>query len=224
MALLDSIETRILSAVSGFLQPIFAPLQRFWNALKGFFTALIDVVPETVTLVKSVISEINAWRTFRSGVNFNTKGVISIATAKAQIEDLIGEIVDAWSALVELFTSGFKLPVRGVSEAADALEEVVTAFEDVFGKFGIRQGLSRLGAVLEKAGGKVFEVLALIQAVAEEALKVVRELQAIVNAVRDVRDLFQTGGGLFLKQTNPRRVEKLADGSSIKIRVGNLHS
>lgn len=223
MALLDLIEQRIESAVSNFLQPVIGPLQRFWNALKGFFTALIDVVPETITLVKDVITEINAWRTFRSGVNFNTKGVISIQTAKDQITDLIGEVVDAWNALVELFTSGFKLPVRGVSEAADALEEVVTAFEDVFGKLGIRQGLKRLGAVLEKAGGKVFEVLALIQAVAEEALKVVRELQAIVNAVRDARDLFQTGGGLFLKQTNPRRVETLSDGTKIKIRVGNLH-
>jgi phage-related protein len=222
VALLDTLEAKLLQVIKNFFAPVIGPLQKLWNILKGFFTALIDVVPETIQLVKSTIAEINAWRTFKEGISFKS-GVINLQSVKDHIGDLVQELIDAWHALVDLFTSGFKLPLRGVQEAADAAEEVVTAIEEFGGKFGLREFLANLATKLEKAGGKVLEILALIQAVAEEALKVVRELQTIVNAVRDVRTTFQTGEGLFLSQKNPRRVETLQDGTKIKIRVGNLH-
>ncbi len=222
MGLIQQLEDRILQAITSFLQPVLGPIQKLWGIIKGFFTALIDVIPETITLVKGTIAEVNEWRNFKEGISF-TRGVINLQSVRDHIEDLITELITAWKSLVDLFTSGFKMPLRSVKEATDAVEEVVTGFEDVFGKFGLKEGLKRLGAVLEKAGGKVFEVLALVQAVAEEALKVVRELQSILNAVKDVRETFQTGKGLFLSQTNKRKTLKLEDGSSIRIRVGNLH-
>ena len=223
MGLIQTLEDRLLAAIKEFFRPVIEPLTRFWNIIKGFFTALIDVVPETIQLVKDIIAEVNAWRHFKQGISFKS-GVINLQSVRDHIEDLIGEIIDAWSALRDLFTSGFKLPYKSIQEAVDAAEEVVTAFEDFGGRFGLREFLGKLGAKLERAGGKVFEVLALVQAVAEEALHVVRELAAIVKAIRDVRETFQTGEGLFLSQKNKRRTLKLADGSSIKIRVGNLHS
>ena len=223
MGLIQQIEQALLDRLKAFLAPLITPIQKLWGILKGFFTALIELVPATIKLVNDTITEIRAWKEFKKGINFKT-GVISLKSVKDHVEELVQEIITAWQSLVDLFTSGFKLPARGISEAADALQELVVGFEDVFGKFGLEAGLKRLGGLLEKAGGKVFEVLALIQSVAEEALKVVTELQSIVDAVRDVREAFQTGSFLFLKQTNPRRVVQLADGTSIKIRVGNLHS
>lgn len=223
MGLLQTLEDRILAAVKSFFAPVVTPLTKLWNVLKGFFTALLDVIPETIALVKSAIAEIQAWRTFREDISFKS-GVVNLQSVKDHISDLVQEVVTAWRSLVDLFTSGFKMPARAVSEAVDATEEVVVAFEDFFGKFGLTEFLQRLGPTLEKAGGKVFEVLALVQAVAEEALKVVRELQSIVDAVRDVRETFQTGRGLFLKQTNPRKTVHTTDGQTLKIRVGNLHS
>ena len=222
MGLLQSIEERILSALKRFFAPVITPLQKLWGIIKSFFSALILVIPETITLVKGIVSEVLAWRNFRQGINFKT-GVINLQSAKDRISDLIGEVVDAWNSARELFTSGFKLPLKSVEEAVDATTEVVTAFEDFFGKFGLTEFLQRLGPTLEKAGGKIFEVLALIQAVAEEALKVVREFQTILNAVTDIRKTFQTGEGLFLSQSNRRKVVTLDDGTTMKIRVGNLH-
>lgn len=223
MGLIQDIENRLLAAILKLLEPVIGPLRKLWGIIKGFFSALILVVPETITLVKGVIEEVNAWRDFKKGISFKA-GVINLQSVRDHIEDLITEVIDAWHSLVDLFTSGFKLPLKSVQEAADAAEEVVVAFENFFGKFGLREAIQRLGVTLEKAGGKVFEVLAIIQAVAEEALKVVRELQSILNAVRDIRETFQTGKGLFLSQTNKRKTLRLADGGSIKIRVGNLHS
>ena len=222
MGLIQNIEDRILEAVKNFFKPVIGPIQKLWKLIKDFFTALIDLVPETIALVRLIISEVQAWKNFRENINFKT-GVINLQSAKERIFQLIDEITQGWKSLVDLFTSGFKLPVRSVNEAVDALTEVVTAFEDFFGKTGLEVALRRLGGTLEKAGGKVFEVLALIQAVAEEALKVVRELHDIVQATKDIRETFETGEGLFLSQKNPRRKVALADGSSIRIRVGNLH-
>lgn len=221
MGLLQQLEETLLQKLKSIFEPVISPLLKLWNIIKGFFTAVIDVIPETVTLVKDVIAEVNAWRHFKQGISFKT-GVINLHSVRQHIEDLINELIDAWNSLKDLFTSGFKMPLRGVQEAADACEEVVTAFEDFFGKFGLKEGLSKLGSTLEKAGGKIFEILALIQAVAEEALKVVRELQSIVNAIRDVRLTFQTGEGLFLSQANRRKKIQLTDGSFRKIRLGKL--
>lgn len=222
MGLIQDIESRLLSAIKKLFEPVITPLVKLWNILKGFFAAIIDLIPETIQLVKDVIFEVNAWRQFRQNISFKS-GVINLQSVRDAIEDLVQEFIDAWHALVGLFTDGFKLPLKSVSEAADAAEEVVVAFEDFFGKVGLREAIQKLSTSLEKAGGKALEILAIIQAVAEAALRVVRQLQTIVNAARDARELFQTGKGLFLQQNNRRRVLKLDDGTSIKIRLGNLH-
>jgi phage-related protein len=223
VGLIQDLENRLLEAIKNFFAPVITPLVKLWTVIKNFASALIDVVPETIALVKLVISEVSAWRNFRQGINFKT-GVINLQSAKDRIAQLIDEIVQGWHSLVDLFTSGFKLPLKSINEMAEAAEEVATAFEDFFGKFGLREFLQRLGPTLEKAGGKVLEVLALLEAVAEELLKVVRELHDIVQALKDIRETFQTGEGLFLSQRNPRKKLALVDGGSIKVRVGNLHS
>lgn len=222
MGLIQTLEDRLLAAIKRFFAPVISPLQKLWSVIKSFATALINVIPDTISLVQLVISEVKAWKSFKEGINFKT-GVINLQSARDRIEQLIQEILDAWSALEGLFTDGFKLPLKSVNEMAEAAEEVVVAFEDFFGKFGLREFLSRLSSTLEKAGGKVLEVLALLEAAAEAALRVVHQLTAIVTAVKDVRETFQTGEGLFLSQKNPRKVLNLADGSSIKVRIGNLH-
>ena len=222
MGLIQNLEDAVLSRVKKFFDPILRPLQKLWGILKGFFTALIDLVPKTIQLVKSVVAEVQAWRDFKKGISFKT-GVINLQSARDRIEDLIQEVVDAWHSLFDLIKGGKLNPQTQIKEAAEALEEVVTAFEDFFGKAFSEGFFERLGGIFEKIGGKVFEVLALVQAIAEALVGIVDDLQTIVNAIGDVRKTFQTGEGLFLKQTNPRKVLTLEDGTKIKIRLGNLH-
>lgn len=221
MGLLQEIENRLLDQLKRLFAPVLKPLNKLWGILKGFFTAIVQVIPETTALVKLVYSEIFAWRDFKKGINFNT-GVINLQSARDRIEDLISEILDAWHALVSLFTDGFKIQVKSVKDAVEAVTEVADAFESI-GQFGIREFFERIGPTLEKAGGKVFEILAIIQATAEELLKVVREISKVVTAIKDVRETFQTGKGLFLSQTNRRKKVKLEDGGSVNFRIGALH-
>jgi len=222
VGLIQNIEDALLSKLKEFLKPVLDPLTKLWNTIKSFATALIDVIPDTITLVQLIISEVQAWRTFKEGINFKS-GVVNLQSAKDRLQQIIDEIIAAWKALQGLFTDGFKLPVKSVNEMADAAEELVVAFEDFFGKFGLQELLQKLSGSLKKAGGKVLEVLALLEAVAEAALRVVHQLNTIVTAIKDIRETFQTGEGLFLQQRNPRKVVKLDDGTVMKIRLGALH-
>jgi len=222
VGLIQDLEDKALALLKKFFEPIITPLTKLWKIIKSFATALINVIPDTISLVKLVISEVIAWKTFKEGINFKS-GVVNLQSAKDRLQQIIDEIIAAWVALRGLFTDGFKLPLKSINEMAEAAEEVAGAFEEFFGKFGLKEFLSRLGPTLEKAGGKVLEVLALLEAVAEAALRVVHQLNAIVTAIKDIRETFQTGEGLFLQQNNKRKVLTLNDGSSIRVRIGNLH-
>jgi hypothetical protein len=160
VGLIQDLENKLLLAIADFFRPVIDPLTKFWGVVKGFFTALIDVVPETIELVQLIMSEVSEWRDFRLSINIKG-GVINLQSVKDRIQTLITELVTAWHSLVDLFTSGFKMPLKSIEEAQQAAEEVVTAFENFFGKFGLREALEKLGTTLKKAGGKVFEVLAL---------------------------------------------------------------
>jgi len=219
VGLIQTLENLALDKLSKLVEPIFRPLKRLFSAVKSFFSALIDLVPETIALVRSIISEVNAFRHFREQVNFKT-GVVSLKSVQDHIADLIQEIIDAWHALISIWQGAKLNPIEQINEASAALAELVEELGHI-GQF--TEFLKGIGAKLEKVGGKVFEVLAIIQQIAEISLDVVRKLQTVVNAVRDVRETFETGEGLFLPQTNKRKTLTLADGSKIKIRLGALH-
>jgi len=222
VGLIQQLEETLLNKLTALFQPVITPLEHLWNILKSFFTAVIQVVPETIALVQLVRSEVFEWKNFRESINFKA-GVINVQSVQDRIQQLIDELVAGWHALVHLFTDGFKITVKPLSDAEEAAAELADLFEGL-GKFGLKDFLTKIGPKLEKAGGKILEVLAIIQAVAEELLKVVRELHDIVQAVKDVRETFETGEGLFLSQKNRRRLVTLDDGSTMKIRVGNLHT
>jgi hypothetical protein len=222
---IQDIENRLLDLLSRLFQPVIAPLQKLWGIIKGFFTAIIDLIPETIDLVKLIYSEVFEWKNFRENANFKG-GVINLQSTRNRIDELLSEGIAAWHALVDLFTRGFRqVTIKPIEEGTEALTEVIEVFGSLE-KLGLKAWLERIGPTLEKAGGKVFEVLAIIQAVAEELLRVVRELRTIVDFTATVRRTFEQGEGLFLPQNNPRRKIKIAEvsgGGEIKIRLGKLH-
>ena len=221
MGLLQKLEDTILSELAKLFSPVLRPLKKLWGILKGFFTAIVECVPKTIHLFHSVIDEVQAWKSFKQNVSFKS-GVINLQSVRDHIEDLIGEIIAAYNGIKDILTDGFKGSVGPFKAAGEAAAELADLF-DGLGKFGLKDFLSKVGPKLEKAGGKIFEVLAIMQAIAEKVVQLVDDLQAVVDAIRDVRSTFQTGEGLFLKQTNKRKVLTLEDGTKIKIRVGSLH-
>ena len=222
MGLIEIIENKLIDLLTKLFEPVITPLQNLWNILKNFFTSVLQVVPETIDLVTLVKNEVFEWKNFREGISFS-KGVINLASVQEKIQQLIDELVAGWHSLVDLFTGGFKIAVKPLQDAEDAAAELEDLFAGL-GKLGLRDFLTKVGPKIKKAGGKLLEVLAIIQAVADELLRVVRELHDIVQATKDIRETFEHGAGLFLKQDNPRKIVTLQDGTKMKLRVGNLHS
>jgi hypothetical protein len=222
VGLIQDIENSLLNQLAKLFKPVLDPLKRLWDILKRSFDAIVNLIPETIQLIQLVYSEVLEWKNFREEINFKS-GVINLQSVRDKILDLVDEMVAAYRALVDIFTGGFKqATVKPFEDAADAAAELAEVIEG-FGKVGLKDFVTKFGAKLEKAGGKILEVLAIIEVVCESLLKVVRELNTIVTAVKDARETFETGEGLFLPQTNPRKKLDLVGGGSIKIRVGNLH-
>jgi phage-related protein len=226
VGLIQDIEQRLLDRLKQLFEPVIGPITRLWEILKNMFTAIVQVVPETIDLVKETYNEVLAWKDFKNQFSASTfkSGVINLQSVKDRIQDLITEMLNAWHGLVDLFTGGFKRVVGKPFEDAEAAAQELEELFSGFGKIGLSDFLAQIGPKLKRAGGKLFEVLAIIQAVAEELLNVVHDLKAIVDFAKDVRETFETGEGLFLKQSNKRKVLQLKDGGTIKIRLGKLHS
>jgi hypothetical protein len=106
----------------------------------------------------------------------------------------------------------------GGQNAAQEAEEVATDLEGGAGESLLKR-LPRLSRGLEKMLGVVSLVVDALISWSDA----VDKLQTIVDEITRLREAIEKGDLIFLKQSNPRRMQTLSDGTKIKIRVGNLH-
>jgi hypothetical protein len=132
---------------------------------------------------------------------------------------LVNEVKEAWASIQDLAKS-FKETVKGGGDPQAEAEEVAADLGDLSNAGeSLLKKLPKLSRGLEKLLG----VVSLIVEAVITWSSAIDDLQSIVDAIRDVRIEVETGDTLFLSQKNKRRVVQLEDGSSIKIRLGNLH-
>lgn len=207
MALFGWLENQVIQLLSPFLGPL-RPLIAIVTKFKDNTTGLLS---SGVTLGNSLV------RIYGKLVNFTfqpkiASRVINLPKLQQHAADLaaapgkiIHSIEDLWSQLK-----------NKVDPAAFDVEEL-EGLEDlraIFTKLG-----SRLAAAFEKVLGWVTLLV--------DALVTIRssidDIQTICDAVEEIIDDIANLEGLFLSQKNPRKTLQLADGGSIKIRVGSLH-
>jgi hypothetical protein len=176
----------------------FPILSRLLDLAKRIISHFTGVFQAAVDLFNSAQTEFDAWRHFRQDVRF-TQRVIQVERAIQKTTDLLTSIKNAWQEIIKLIRSaGTELETGGAAEVAEAAT-------------GVGLPLAVVNAIV-----LIVEILDTVRNLIDTA-------QDIVNVVIGFRELLE-GDLIFLQQKNPRRVEKLEDGSSIKIRVGNLHS
>jgi hypothetical protein len=119
---------------------------------------------------------------------------------------------------------------RAISQTHDTAVNIGTQISDAFHSFTTSIRAIRTTAALEAEadpGHKSAGVLRAISEIKEVIIELdllFKSLNSLVDAIRQVRDQLETFDALFLPQSNLRKVERLADGGSIKIRLGSLHS
>lgn len=216
MSLIGDIIDRLLQPLFEKIKQVFAPFGKAFNLVGRFWTQLTTLLSRAQSLVELVISEVNEWKTFRENVAFRTK-LVSLPAAIDHVQDLIAEIRAAWDAVVDLvrqLKGKFETTGNPTEEAEEAIADIENSgFKTIIEKF------PQLFKGLEKLLG----ALAILLDAFESISAGIDDLTAIVNALRDLRQDVETGGPLFLSQSNRRKALRLSEGGSIRIRVGKLH-
>lgn len=218
MALLDIVE-RLLQPLFDKLKQVLAPFNKLIGLVGRFFDNFKTAFNNGNALAGEVVNEINEWRNFRENINVKNR-VISLPKAIEQTQALLDEIRNAWSAIADLAKQ-----LKGEFEetsGGNPTEEAEQAIADIenSGFKGVIEKFPRLFKGLEKVLGFVAIAIDALEHIAAA----INDLKAIVDAIRDIREEIETGSTIFLKSNNPRRIVHLDDGTSMKIRVGNLHS
>jgi hypothetical protein len=213
VGLLDQLLEPLIERV----KQVFAPFGKLFDFITHFWTSITGLGGKIRDLINLVVSEVNEWKNFKENIAFRTR-VINVKSAIEHVQEFIEQMAAAWRAIRELvdqLKSKFEVTGDPAQEAREAIDDIENSgFRAIFEKF------PKLLKGLEKVLGFVAIVLDALESI----IVAVDDLTTIVNALKAIREDIETGGPLFLKQSNTRRTVRLEDGTSMKIRVGSLHS
>lgn len=200
MALLDRLLGALnLDALLNFVLDKFPALRQLLDLgqkIVGHFTGTLDA---GVKLVDSFQSEIQEWKNFKEDIRLKSR-VVNLERAITKTRELVQGLFDAWRSVLDIIKNiTTKLEVGGVAEIAEAAT-------------GIGLPVALVNAIV-----LIVEVLDTIR-------NVIDDLQTIIDEITRIREAIEHADTIFLQQRNPRQIVKLADGKSIKIRVGGLHA
>jgi hypothetical protein len=182
------------------LKKIFADLVTVVHDFTTVFTKITSVIGDVTHLIQSVKDEIAGFKNFRQDLRLKSR-VVNLESAIQKTKDLILGIPASWRAIVDL-----------ISQIKSAIARDVAAEEGA----GI--------LAVETAGlSEVVVGVAIIYQVASFVESVISDFQTIVDEITRLRKEIEKLDTIFLSQSNKRKNLRLADGSSIRIRVGNLH-
>jgi hypothetical protein len=214
---LSDIISRLLDPILAKLKEALGPFGKLFDLLGKFWTNLSNLFGDIQKLVDSILFEIRAWRTFKESLSFRTR-VINVKSAIDKTEEFWRQIVAAKDAVIDLWQqlkSKVEFGGNPTEEAEAAVKDIeASGFKTILEKF------PRLLKGAEKALGFV----AIVADALESIISAIHDLQAIVDVLKAIREEIETGSTVFLSQTNRRKTVTLSDGTTMKIRVGNLHS
>ena len=214
MALFGLDFSGILNAVKGFL----GPLGKLIDKVKEAYDKLTGVLDSAEKLKDSIVEEVDGWKNFKQDIRLSQR-VIQIERAVTKTRNLIAGIPEAWNSILDIIKT-FKAQIGGESNPVEDTEAIV---EDVESSGGISALLRKFPA-LAKGLEKLLGVLGLIVQALDAIATTIDDLQQIVDELKALRLEFEKLDTIFLSQSNKRKTLRLADGSSIRVRVGKLHS
>jgi methyl-accepting chemotaxis protein len=216
MAILDTLTSGIQKLIESLISSLLGPAAtKLIEKVTTGISNITNLFGDVQSLIDSVRDEADAWKNFREDIRIKSR-VVNIPKAYDQTKSLIVGIKDSWNAVLDIIKE-FK---SKLGESPEAEAEEASADLEESGTGALTKRIPALGRFLEKTLG----VVTLIVDALESISSVIHDLQTIVDEVTRVREEIESAESIFLSQKNPRRTLKLAQGGSIKIRVGNLHA
>jgi hypothetical protein len=196
-SLVSGIAAKIEAAIAALLKPLISQFADTIKVVTHIYDYTLGIVDDGTKLFDSITNEIDQITHFKFVAQWKNR-VISVPKVFDNIQQLIaipGKIVEAIKNLIADIGTKFK-----GAGAAEAVEEVIPGV------------------------GQVIGVVTIISQVLVTIKDALAQLQTVVDAITTVRKDITNLDVLFLPNQNPRKNLELADGGSIKIRVGKLHS
>ncbi len=203
----------ILTAIKTWL----GPFGKLLDKLKETYDHVVNIYDAGSTLVTSITDEVNAWRNFKQDIRFKQR-VIELEAAVTKTKALIEGIPAAWKSIVDIFKQ-FK---ESLTQETNPVEDAEAATADIEAG-GIKTLLTKFPA-LARALERLLGALALIVSALEAIANTVDDIQTVVDEITRLRLEIEKLDSIFLSQSNKRKTVKLADGSTMRIRIGHLHS
>ena len=214
MALSDFIDfTRLFQLIRDFL----GPFGKLFDSLKKTFDHVIHVMAAADKLAASIREEIDGWKNFKEDIRFKQR-VIELESAIRKTRDLIEGIPEAWHSILDIIKQ-IKAQIGGGENPVEDAEAIAEDLESG-GVKKLLQQFPKLARGLEKLLG----VLAIIIQALEAIANAIADVQTIVDELKRIRLEIEKLDTIFLSQSNPRKTIKLANGKTMKIRVGSLHA
>jgi prophage DNA circulation protein len=212
-------------ALFDFLKPLLdriksalGPLGKLWDKVVEAWNHITGIIGAVEHLTDTVKSEIDAWKNFKEDIRIRQR-VINLEKAIEKTTELIQGIPDSYHAILDLVKE-IKGKIGGVPEpVAGEVEELEAGFEEG----GITNLLKRFPA-LAKFFEKALGFVSLLVDALESIANAIADLQTIVDETKRIRLEIEQLDTIFLQQHNKRKNLKLADGRTIRIRVGSLHA
>lgn len=206
----------IFDAIKTFL----GPFGQLIDKIKDGATHLLNIRSSIEKLRTSILEEIAGFKNFKQDIRVKQR-VVNLETAIAKTRDVIQGIPEAWNSIKDIITQIREKfsESTGTTDAAAEAEAVATDIEE-----GGAKALLTKFPKLAKALEKVVVVVGLIVDALKFVSDIVDDLQTIVDEVKRLRLEIEKLDSIFLPQSNKRKTLKLADGGSIRVRVGKLHS
>jgi hypothetical protein len=200
MALLDRLLGALnLDALLNFVLDKFPALRQLLDLGQKIISHFTGTLDAGIHLVDSFEGEIQEWKNFKEDIRLKSR-VVNLERAITKTRELVQGLFDSWRSVLDIIKNiTTKLEVGGVAEIAEAAT-------------GIGLPVALVNAIV-----LIVEVLDTIR-------NVIDDLQTIIDEITRIREAIEHADTIFLQQRNPRQIVKLADGKSIKIRVGGLHA
>ena len=189
-----------ISNLGGKLSHIISDVETVIKDFTNTFKKITGVVDSVVHLFNSVKEEIAGFKNFKQDLRFKSR-VVNLELAIQKTRDLILGIPASWRAVLDLISNIKSAIAKDVAaEEGAAIIAVETA------------GLS-----------EVVVGLSIIYQVASTVENVISDFQTIIDEISRFRKEIEKADSIFLQQDNKRKTLKLADGKSVRIRLGKLH-
>jgi len=167
------------------------------------FTAVHTIVPRTRDIIAQVQSEVTAWSTFTHAFpDLFANRVINIESTRRRLRGILAGLAESWERIKDI---------------GELLKEPTTTV-------GFVHSLESSRNPFVRGIGRTIRLLLVVRVYVEKVSAILDDLEQIINEAKAIRLAVENVEAIFLKQSNPRQRVQLANGNTIRIRVGSLHT